>query len=314
MRGHRQPDRGKFLGGMVGSALGDAIGEMAFVNPDKKTLDRAIDRQVQLVYTDDTAMALGLAESLIDRGDIDQQHLGDTFRQNYEREPWRGYASGPPAVFSAVKKMGIPYPEAARRLFGGGSFGNGAAMRIAPLGLFFAGCPDLRNKACLSAEVTHAHAVGMDGAAVQARAVALAVLLGASEDFPQNHFMDDLIRFSRTDEIRQKMMLLETLVRKGAAPEEAALLLGQSVAVQESMPFAVYAFLRSPGSFEDCLYCSVLNGGDLDTLGAMACALSGAYLGIDAIPLSWRRKLENGSRIEALAEKLWDRRREKVAG
>ncbi len=299
---------------MVGSAVGDAIGEIAFMNPERNVLEEAIHRRDRLFYTDDTAMALGLAESLVDRSDIDQHHLGETFRQNYDKEPWRGYASGPPAVFAAVKKTGMPYREAARRLFGEGSFGNGAAMRIAPLGLFFAGSPDLREKACLSAEVTHAHAVGMDGAAVQARAVALAVSLDPKEDFTPDPFMDDLTVFSRTDEIRQKMILLGMLVRKSAPPEEAALLLGQGVAVQESMPFAIYAFLHSPGSFEECLYCAVLNGGDRDTLGAMACAVSGAYLGIDAVPRPWRMKLENRSHIESLAGKLWDLRREREPG
>jgi len=97
--------------------------------------------------------------------------LGDTFRYNYQKEPWRGYASGPPTIFSMVERSGITYAEASSTLFGGsGSFGNGAAMRIAPVGLFFHNSLDLYGKACISASVTHAHPVGMDGAAVQARA------------------------------------------------------------------------------------------------------------------------------------------------
>jgi poly(ADP-ribose) glycohydrolase ARH3 len=74
--------------------------------------------------------------------------------------------------------------------------------------------------------------------------------------------------------------------------------------MHESMPFAVYAFLRHPQSFEGCLLCAVLHGGDRDTLGAMACAVSGAYLGIEAIPPAWREKLENRKHIEDLADKL----------
>ena len=60
--------------------------------------------------------------------------------------------------------------------------------------------------------------------------------------------------------------------------------LGQTVAAHESVPFAVYSFVRRPRSFEECLNCAVLNGGDRDTLGAMACAVSGAFLGVDSIP------------------------------
>jgi len=76
------------------------------------------------------------------------------------------------------------------------------------------------------------------------------------------------------------------------------------VAVHESLPFALYSFLRHPKSFADCLFCAILHGGDRDTLGAMACAVSGAYVGIDSIPQSWRQKLENRSYIEDLALRL----------
>jgi len=128
----------KYLGGMVGSALGDAIGELAFQYRNKGDLCIQLDRLKKLRYTDDTAMAIGLAESIIKKGCLDQQDLGETFRYNYEREPWRGYASGPPTIFSMVEQLSITYAEAARSLFGSaGSLGNGAAMRIVPVGLFF---------------------------------------------------------------------------------------------------------------------------------------------------------------------------------
>ena len=65
------------------------------------------------------------------------------------------------------------------------------------------------------------------------------------------------------------------------------------------------AIVYNPKSFEECLYCAVLNGGDRDTLGAMACAISGAYLGVDGIPQSWIDKLENREYIEELASKLF---------
>ncbi|MGD2206059.1 MAG: ADP-ribosylglycohydrolase family protein, partial [Anaerolineae bacterium] len=142
----------KFLGGMIGSALGDAIGEMAFRRPSQAGLRAWIGQAERLVYTDDTAMALGLAESLAEVGGVDPQRLGDTFRANFVQEPWRGYASGPPTVFALVERQGMTYVEAARSLFGGeGSFGNGATMRIAPLGLFFHGAPDLYEQARASA-------------------------------------------------------------------------------------------------------------------------------------------------------------------
>jgi len=295
----------KYLGGMIGSALGDAIGELAFQYRNKDDLCIQIDRLKELRYTDDTAMSIGLAESLIKKGYLDQHDLGETFRCNYEREPWRGYASGPPTIFTIVKQSGSSYAEAARSLFGGtGSLGNGAAMRIVPVGLFFHDSPELYEKASMSAAVTHAHPVGKDGAAVQARAVSCAVNLDPKEAFPYTAFMDILINFSRTLQIEEKILRVQKLINAQRSPSFAAKQLGQTVAVHESMPFALFSFLRHPTSFEDCLFCATLHGGDRDTLGAMACAISGAYLGIESIPQSWREKLENRSYIEDLALRL----------
>jgi poly(ADP-ribose) glycohydrolase ARH3 len=299
--------KAKCLGGMVGSALGDAIGELAFHYTNREDLCIQLDRLREFRYTDDTAMSMGLAESILKKGDLNQQDLGETFKHNYQKEPWRGYASGPPTVFSMVQRLGITYTEAARSLFGGaGSFGNGAAMRIVPVGLFFHDSPDLYVKACTSASVTHVHPLGMDGAAIQARAVSLAVSLDPRDSFPLEVFTDELIDLARTPEMKEKIVLLKELICSDAPPSAAARELGRTVAVHESLPFAFYSFLRHPKSFEDCLFCATLNGGDRDTLGAMACGISGAYLGIGSIPESWRQRLENRSYIEDLALRLWD--------
>jgi poly(ADP-ribose) glycohydrolase ARH3 len=294
--------RDKFLGGMIGTALGDAIGELAFRRRTKGELLSEVEDRQTLVYTDDTAMAIGLAESLIEVGGLDQQHLGDTFRANYRREPWRGYASGPPTVFSKVARREMTYPEAAETLYGGeGSYGNGAAMRIAPLGLLFHNASSLYQKAQLSAVVTHAHPIGVDGAAVQAEAVAQAVGLDPRKALSGDDFLGRLLDTAQTSEMRDKLARVRDLMKEGTLPQRAARELGQGVAVDRSLPFAVYCFVRQPDSFENCLLCAVLNGGDRDTVGAMACAVSGAYLGVEAIPQAWREKLENRGHIQELA-------------
>lgn len=302
---NREKRRGSFVGALVGTAVGDAIGELAFRHPAKERLLVEVDGREQLVYTDDTAMAIGLAQSIVEVGGLDQEHLGDTFRENFRREPWRGYASGPPTVFSKVEREGVSYVEAARSLYDGeGSFGNGAAMRIAAVGLFFHDVPALYEKAGLSATVTHAHPVGVDGAAVQARAVAQAVVLDPDDAFPADGFLEVLMDTAQTSEMERKLARVRDLVHQNAAPRRAAEELGQGVAVHRSQPFAVYCFLRHPQSFEETLFCAALNGGDRDTLGAMACAISGAYLGAGAIPQRWRDKLENRDQIEGLATRL----------
>jgi len=297
--------RGKYLGGMIGSALGDAIGELAFFHPHKETLCAHLEKLETYRYTDDTAMSIGIAESIAKAGYLDEKGLGETFRANFKREPWRGYASGPPTVFSMVEELGITYVEAAQRLFGGsGSFGNGSAMRVVPVGLVFHDSPDLYEMARVSAVVTHAHPLGIDGAAVQSKAVALAVQHDPEDTFPSDAFVQDLLGFARTPQMRDKIREVGDLISSRADPSVAAQRLGRTVAVHKSQPFALYSFLRHLKSFEDCLFCAILNGGDRDTLGAMACAISGAYLGVKAIPNSWIEKLENRSYIEQSALQL----------
>jgi len=301
--------RNKFSGCLVGSAVGDAIGELAFHFSSKERLEMKLDRLKELIYTDDTAMTIGLGESLIKKGYLDTQDLGERFRHNFKNEPWRGYASGPPTIFSMVERTGVSYTEAAKSLFGGkGSYGNGAAMRAAPVGLLYADSPHLYQKADLSASVTHAHPVGVDGAAVQAKAVSLALSLDSEEDLPRADFIDELIAFAKTQDMKSKLHMLQKLVQNETSPMRAAQQIGRSVMAPESLPYALYCFLRHAHSFTECLFCAILYGGDRDTLGAMACAVSGAYLGLESIPKDWRAKLESRAHIEHIAQKLFEMR------
>jgi poly(ADP-ribose) glycohydrolase ARH3 len=291
---------------MLGSALGDAIGELAFHNSSIERLSHKLEVVKELIYTDDTAMAVGIAESIQERGYLDPEHLGKTFQKNFEREPWRGYASGPPTIFSTVTQKGMTYVEAAKSLFGGrGSFGNGAAMRVAPIGLLYHDSLDLYEKVQLSASVTHAHPVGIDGASIQAKAVSIALQMDPAGEFSPNEFLNTLINFARTQEMKNKLILVQRMIAENVSPVRAAQHIGRSVTAHESIPFAIYSFSIHPRSFRDCLFCSILNGGDRDTLGAMACAVSGAYLGIDTLPQIWLQKLENRSYIQELAHKLF---------
>jgi poly(ADP-ribose) glycohydrolase ARH3 len=295
----------KYAGCLLGSALGDATGELAFHNPSLERLRHKLERVKELIYTDDTAMAIGIVESILERGFLDPEHLGKTFQRNFECEPWRGYASGPPAIFATVSQTGKTYVEAAKSLFGGrGSFGNGAAMRVAPIGLLYHDAKDLYEIVRLSASVTHAHAVGIDGAAVQAKAVALAVDLDPGQGFSADEFLNSLIDFAKTSQMKDKLRLVQRMITENMSPMRAAQQIGRSVSAHESIPFAIYSFCLQPGSFVSCLFCSILNGGDRDTLGAMACAISGAYLGIDALPQTWLQKLENRVYIQELVRKL----------
>ena len=299
----------KFRGAMIGSGVGDALGELAFRYQNKNQLFACVAERDILTYTDDTAMAIALAESLAAVGDVDEERLGRKFHEHFRREPWRGYGPGPPAIFKRVAATGSSYAEAARVLYDGeGSLGNGAAMRIAPLALYFFDSLELYDKAEKSARVTHAHTVGIDGAAVQARAIALALTATSGEVLHARSFVQELIAFAHTPLITAKLKKVLSLIKADVTPAEAAADLGLSVAVHESMPFSLYCFLRYPERFEDCLLCAILNGGDRDTMGAMAAAISGAYLGVDAIPTTWQSKLENRRHIEGLGQKIFELR------
>jgi poly(ADP-ribose) glycohydrolase ARH3 len=89
-----------------------------------------------------------------------------------------------------------------------------------------------------------------------------------------------------------------------APPQQAAQELGLSQTVAQTLPFALYSFLTNRNSFEECIYCAVLQGGDPDTLGAIAGAFSGSYLGVKNIPKDWRSRLENRDLLEDLAKRL----------
>jgi len=87
-------------------------------------------------------------------------------------------------------------------------------------------------------------------------------------------------------------------------PEKAVLELGNGIEAFNSVPTAIYCFLSRPDSFAGAISGAISLGGDTDTIGAMTGAISGAYLGVDAIPGRWQDKLENHRYIAELAESL----------
>jgi poly(ADP-ribose) glycohydrolase ARH3 len=295
----------KLMGAMVGSAVGDAIGKITLIRMDDARLRAYVDLAGYLAYTDDTAMAIGLAESLANNGKLIPQKIGEQLRYNYQREPWREYRYGPPTVFSLVEKAGLSYPAAAARLRGGAGLTDcGAATRIAPVATFFAQAPDLYAQVALSASVTHTHPVAIDGAAVLAKAIALVMAQQPNTPFAWQTWMEELIAFSQTHALQKQLRMTKQLFAAKLDPKFAVDYLGCGSAVQESLPFAFYAFLWHPTTFEQCVLCAVTHGVERSELGAMAGAIAGAYHGIGAVPQGWRAKLDNEEYIEHLAHEL----------
>jgi len=299
--------RGKFVGALVGTGVGDAVGA-GFEErraAEVEAIEWAADRREILAYTDDTHMMIGMAESLVQKEDFDGEHMARVFIQNYEIEPWRGYGPGPPSIFRMIR-AGEPWDKAAEKLYHGGSYGNGSAMRIAPLAVFYHDdLTMLREVACRSSQITHSHVLGKEGAALQAYAIALAAGLEPGKDFDSQGFLSRLGELIQHETYRKKLESVPMLLGE-ADKAKVVSELGNGVEAFNSVPTAIYSFLSYPGSFKEAILFAVSLGGDTDTIAAMTGAISGAYLGVDSVPGKWRMKLENREYIEELASVLYD--------
>jgi len=252
-----------------------------------------------LRYTDDTQMAIGVAETLTARDRPTVDDYAQAFVRNYQ--PWRGYGRGARFVLERIED-GVDPREAAVAYFPTGSYGNGAAMRVAPVGLRFRGDVEaLLAQARASALPTHAHALGVEGAVLLARAVGLLV---AAERFDRDAFFDALL------ETASEAAFASKLERARGIGGEDVGALGNGIEALESVPTALACFACWPDSFADAVGSAILLGGDTDTIAAMTGALSGAFLGESAIPHPWLDALEDEPEVKGrtdlgeLAEKL----------
>jgi len=297
--------RSRFLGCLLGTAIGDAVGARR-EGRGMSTADDIValaDKLQELVHTDDTHMTIGIAESLVESKGFDGEHMAQTFVENYEREPWRGYGPGPPLIFGMIKG-GEAWYNAATKVYRGGSFGNGSAMRVAPVGLLYSrNLERLREVAYQSSSITHAHALGKEGAALQAYAVALALNTPWHEDIDREAFVSRLHNFVQEQVYREKVGQIGELLGEQDRTRVIRVL-GNGIEAPRSVPTAVYCFLKHYWSYKETVAYAVSLGGDTDTIAAMAGAIAGAYLGIEAIPSDWQLKVENKDYIEALAEGL----------
>lgn len=298
--------KSKFRGALLGTAVGDALG--APVEGLNMEMVRSVygnEKEWEMVegrYTDDTEMMIGVAESLIRIRGFNGADMASTFIQNFDVK--RGYGPGSTGALKMIRE-GENWEAASKKLFGGeGSYGNGAAMRIAPVGLFYYDDTDaLREVAYKSSMITHSHELGKEGAALQAFAIALAVR-GQKEGMPS-----ELEGFVQNDVYKEKIRLIGLILDKAPRKKEVIAKLGNGMAAFNSVPTAIYSFLRA-GSFKEGVVYAVSLGGDTDTIGAMTGAISGAYYGDRAIPREWMEQLEAGEKgkryIRMLAEKLYN--------
>jgi poly(ADP-ribose) glycohydrolase ARH3 len=288
-------------GALLGTFVGDALG-MPFEGATHTVIPSEIEmteaRLGRGTYTDDTQMMIALAESLIERGRVDDEHLASAFQAAYD--PARGYGGGTRRVLELWRNS-VPVAEAAKRLFGGkGSRGNGAGGGIAPVSVRFHQDPErLLAEAAQSARVTHAHPVGVDGAVVQAAAIGAAL---RGEDILAVAFAA-----ARTDELQVGLSGIGTLLGQPMNRAELHSRLRTSSDAAESVCAAIYSAVAHP-TFRAAVSFAVGLGGDTDTVAAMSGAISGARMGANSIPRRWLDALEDGDRgrthVEHLATRL----------
>jgi poly(ADP-ribose) glycohydrolase ARH3 len=292
---NKEPLLDKFLGSALGTFLGDALGE-----PLEGWSHRAIYGRFGLLdsmladegrYTDDTQMMIGLLETLLEKGAFDPAVCARKFQENFD--PTRGYGR---RIFGVMERIrqGLSWDQV-----GTDSFGNGGAMRVAPIGCFYYHDLEAINaNALLSARITHNHPEGLAGAVAQATAVGLALQYSLShEPIAPEKFLDTI-----TAQVRGiDQGFAESMEGIKSVPRASVLEVIQAIAARyklslraiESVPAAIGAFLLTD-SFKDAVVLAVNLGGDTDTIGAMAGAIAGAYYGYAQIPEEWLGSVENG--------------------
>ncbi len=301
-----------FQGALMGCFVGDALGmpvEGQSADNIKSTYGRLDQMQHARMgrgtYTDDTQMMIGVAESLIANKGFNGQHMAQTFWENFDIK--RGYGTGTVKAMMRINK-GVNWKNAGEEIFPGGSFGNGAAMRVAPICLLYHQNPNqLRKRAEESAHITHQHPLGKEGAVLQAYAVSLALRQKQVEPFS---FLESLQTFTGQKDYQNQLKKVGKLLQQEVTPPDVAEALGNSSKSVESVPTAIFTFLQFTDQLEEAIVHAIHIGGDTDTIGAMAGAIAGAYKGYSYFPQKWTKPLENGEKgkeyILQTGEKLYN--------
>jgi ADP-ribosylglycohydrolase len=278
---------------LAGLSVGDALGAQYFVpgtNPHQLAAGRL--PPPPWPWTDDTEMACCLLAQLqaTEGVDLDRDGLAALFGMHHD--PYRGYGPGAVIILRLIR-AGTPWPIAAASAFDGqGSAGNGAAMRVAPLGAWHAdSITRAAAQAVRSAEVTHAHPEGIAGAV--AVAVAAAVAAGARLGGRRPSAQQLLSAAASRTTVGHVRDGLERAVRLvGRDPAEAAYELGSGARAmaQDTVPFALWVAGTFLDDYPAAIAACVTAGGDLDTTAAIAGGVVAAHTGVatpGGVPADW---------------------------
>ena len=272
------PPTSPFIGCLLGLACGDALGApyeggiperlaWSLIGKTKEGLPR---------WTDDTQMSLDVAASLLAHGDVDQNDLAQAFQKSYR---WsRGYGPGTAKVLSHIR-AGQPWQQASRASYKDGSIGNGGAMRIPVVSMFYHGQPldILLEKTRLVTEITHAHPAAIEGAALVALCVSCAL-----QGFPMADALKYFVTAYPGTLFLSKVHRLQTLVTSHTTPSPSEIVhqFGNGIVALDSCVTAMaiaHCFKDKP--FQSLVEFTAQCKGDVDTIAAMAGAWWGATNG-----------------------------------
>ena len=291
-----------YRGCLIGLALGDAL----CAPYEGGILERMLwkffskTKNNEIRYTDDTQMSIDLASSITAYKGINQDALAEKFANSYK---WsRGYG---PSAAKILKKMrrGENWRNLNKSQFKDGSFGNGAAMRIAPVALYY---HQDRQQLLLAVEqssiITHAHEYAIIGAKNIAITISLVI-----NQLPNDMILDDLIKNNKS-QYREKLLTAKKWLTSGkiADPEDVVITLGNGIQAINSTVTAIYIALTFMHlSYTDMIKFICKCKGDTDTIAAMAGAIWGARNGIKAINHPLLNRLESKQEIITLADSLF---------
>lgn len=271
---------------LEGLATGDAFGEVCFeILPHANGPIELPKRTWR--WTDDTHMALSIVETLKNFGRIDQDAVARAFARRYREEPNRGYGSGASFLLNQLAEGG-DWRICAPALFCGGSFGNGAAMRAAPIGAFFShDINQAAREAQLSAAVTHAHPEGQAGAI----GVAVAAAVAAADPRPSGReFLEKVAASIPSGEIKRRVLKAQEIPETELQQAAEILGTGWEVSAQDTVPFCLWCAAHHLDDYEDALWRTAGGLGDSDT----TCAIVGGIVALSApaIPTEWLKRRE----------------------
>jgi len=282
-----------------GLGLGDALGEMLSyhsANAERRLTENALPAGPWF-HTDDTEMAISIVAVLKSHGELNQDALARRFARRFERDPDRGYGRMTRIQLREIT-AGAKWREMSANAFGGqGSMGNGGAMRVAPLGAYFAddlaGCV---NAARDSALVTHTHPEGVAGSIAVAVAAAMAWQLrdALQTDYAQKFFAE-ILRLTPESKVRRGILLASQTPTEIPVQEIARSLgNGSLVTAPDTVPFCIWMAAHHPRHFVEAIGKTISVGGDCDTNAAIVGGIVALSAGRESIPSEWLNAREAG--------------------